>query len=236
MNDVLSASAAASSQRALVGDAVKGSLESLDNVDFLRRCRAGIATKTELTEFLVQHYFYSRHFTRYLCALIANLTNDADRVALTGNLWEEMGLGPQAGTPHSQIYREMLVELDIDPSRYRPSPKTLALVDTMFRLTSDPESIVGLGAIWLGAEALVPRLYRQILAGLLGAGFPEKHLLFFQIHIDGDDEHAATMERIARRLINEDADRYHELVYAATLAIERRRQFFLGLNVPVACH
>ena len=41
---------------------------------FLIRCELGQISMGELRNFLIQHGKYSRYFTRYLCALISNLT------------------------------------------------------------------------------------------------------------------------------------------------------------------
>src|SRR5438045_2481084 len=71
----------------------------MDATDFLTRCRARTATRTELEEYLVQQHHYSRHFTRYLCALLANIANDEDRRELTENLFDEMGLGDTGEIP-----------------------------------------------------------------------------------------------------------------------------------------
>ena len=204
-------------------------IQRLDTAGFLMRCRTGVATKVELEEFLVQHYFYARNFTRYLCALIANLSDDRERMELTKNLLEEMGFGGFGNKPHAQIYREMLDTLGISPEIHKILPTTAALTATMLRLCSDPDSLVGIGALCFGAEAIVPHVYRQVLNGLIAAGFPEKPLEFFRIHIDGDDEHALTMEEIAVRLCNGDHSRRQILYFSAALMIEHRRNFFEGL-------
>src|SRR5271166_2873250 len=105
-------------------------IDALDDTPFLTRCREGAATRDELTTFVRQQCHYSRHFTRYLSALLANLTDEADRRDLVQNLFEEMGLGGLGNVPHAQIYRDMMrtmgVSLDDDPAY----AETRALVDT----------------------------------------------------------------------------------------------------------
>ena len=87
-------------------------LDELDQTAFMSRCRSGVVSRRELEVFLVQQHHYSRHFTRYLCALLANLSNELDRLALTKNLFEEMGLGDMGDEPHVKIYRDMLFALE----------------------------------------------------------------------------------------------------------------------------
>lgn len=207
-----------------------GMLAELDDSPFLRRCREGCATRAELEIFLVQQYHYARHFTRYLCALLANLPNEADRAALTENLFEEMGLSALNSVPHSQIYREMLAALHLDPNQTVPLDETEALVRTMLQLSSDADPMRGLGALCLGAEAIVPHVYRQIMHGLLCAGFPEEHLQFFPLHITGDDEHALTMKRIIDREIAANPAARGTLLEAARESIGMRAALFTAIT------
>src|SRR5687767_2574663 len=134
---------------------LQAALKTLDQSLFLERCRDGAVTRAELTDFLVQQFHYSRHFTRYLCALLANLTNEGDRASLTENLFEEMGLGEEEQIPHSKIYRDMLTNLGLDPSRVPAYKETQELSETMLKLCSNEDWIIGLGALCLGAEAIV---------------------------------------------------------------------------------
>lgn len=206
------------------------SLERLDATEFLTRCRQGTAARGVLERFLVQQYHYSRHFTRYLCALLANLTSETDRFALTENLFEEMGLGDMGEVPHSQIYRRMLDAFGLEPAAQPPLAETTALVRNMLRLCSDSDPLVGLGALCLGAEAIVPHVYQQILTGLLSAGFPEQELIFFPMHIDGDDDHALTMKHIIERELAARPGKRDVLRAAAEESIEARRAFFAALS------
>lgn len=202
----------------------------LDDTPFLTRCRQGRASRAELEIFLVQQYHYSRHFTRYLCALLSNMTNEADRLALTDNLFEEMGLGDAGQIPHSRLYRDMLDALHLDPAQHPPLPETNELIATMLRLSADPDPLRGLGALCLGAEAIVPHLYTQILHGLLQAGFPEEQLEFFPLHIAGDDEHALTMKRIIDRELAPNPSAGTVLREAARESLGKRRAFFEAIG------
>jgi len=206
------------------------SLERLDRTAFLTRCREGTASRQELETFLVQQYFYARHFTRYLCALLANLESDSDRLALTENLFEEMGLGDLGAEPHSKIYRDMLTAFGLHPENERPLPATRDLVATMLRFCSSPNPMTGLAALCLGAEAIVPHIYRQILNGLLARGFPLEKLEFFPLHIEGDDEHAATMMRIIERELERDGTQRPTMAAATKEIIELRARFFEAIS------
>ena len=205
-------------------------LDELDQTAFMSRCRSGVVSRRELEVFLVQQHHYSRHFTRYLCALLANLSNELDRLALTKNLFEEMGLGDMGDEPHVKIYRDMLFALDLDPEMSPAFPETIALVSTMLRLCSAPNPIVGLGALCLGAEAIVPHVYAQILNGLVARGFPMQQLRFFPLHIDGDDDHALTMKGIIDRELSENPEQSVILAATAEDCIVQRARFFEAIS------
>lgn len=198
----------------------------IDQTAFLRKCRAGTVSQNEMRTFLVQHYHYARHFTRYLCALLANMNNERDRSDLCQNLFEEMGLGDLGQIPHSKIYADMLTTMGINPHDYPVFSETTELVSAMHSLCSSTDPLVGLGAICLGAEAIVPHVYRQIVTGLKSLGYQPADYDFFSIHIDGDDDHAETMRKIIGREIAEKPEKTAILTKAAQVAIQKRMQFF----------
>jgi pyrroloquinoline-quinone synthase len=69
----------------------------------------------------------------------------------------------------------------------------------MFMLCRQPRGVAGLGAMCLGAEALVPAVYARIVDGFRHRGVDSQRLEFFLLHIECDDDHAATMQEILAR-------------------------------------
>jgi pyrroloquinoline quinone (PQQ) biosynthesis protein C len=205
-------------------------LVELDGTPFLTRCRRRTVSIWELRAFVAQQYHYSRHFTRYLCALMMRLEREQDRAELAGNLFEEMGLAGGLGIPHAEIYRRMLVAMEVDASAIPAQVATQELIKAMLSACSDPDPMVGLGALCLGAEAIVPHVYSQVLRGFLSVGEPEANLEFFRIHIEDDDEHAVTMRRIIDRELQEDPRRLKALKGSARRLLAARTQFFHGLS------
>jgi pyrroloquinoline-quinone synthase len=197
-------------------------LEKLNSSLFLRKCRLGAISHDELKVFLAQHFHYARDFTRYLCALLANLENEMDRRVLTENLFEEMGLGDAKTVPHGQIYREMLNGLGIDPLDEPVLRETIDLRDTMLGLCREKNPLLGLGALCLGAEAVVPDFYSQLLAAMIAKGFPEEQLDYFRIHIEGDDDHAMAMGEIILAELAENPSGKGKLLASALLVIAKR--------------
>lgn len=207
----------------------RGWMECLDETPFLTACREGNVTREALMKFVAQQYFYSRHFTRYLCALLSNIEDDSDRRELTENLLDETGLGKEKGVPHSVLYRQMLEKLGVDPSRHEMLPQTRELIDVMSESCRNPNSAVGLGALCLGAEAIVPHVYTQIVQGFQSRGVPKEMLEFFLLHIGCDDEHAITMRNIIeRQLVTK--DQKSALRCSAARAIAARTRFFEAIQ------
>jgi|GEM_PF-7063756 len=150
----------------------------LGNTLFLSRCRNGQITRNELHTFVRQHQLYSRHFTRYLAALLCNMENDHDRQSLIINLFDEMGLGDAGSVPHSVLYRNMMYKMGV-PLDDNPLPTTAKLIDAMFDCCRNPNLLVGLGALCLGAEGIVPAVYSMIINGFLSIGESTENLEFF---------------------------------------------------------
>jgi pyrroloquinoline quinone (PQQ) biosynthesis protein C len=200
-------------------------LDALDATPFLSRCRSGKASRRELLSYVCQQHFYSRHFTRFLCALMARVAED-DRLVLTHNLFEEMGLGEFGSVPHSTLYRQMMGRLGVDASKERPNRATTHLVDLMFACASSDDPLIGLAALGLGAEAIVPHVYSQIVCGFQALGEPLETLEFFLIHIQGDDEHAVTMRKILERELVRDPKQLAVVRATAERVIAARAAFF----------
>ena len=194
---------------------------------FLSRCGNGSITMDELRSFLVQQGMYSRHFTRYLCALISHLNEAEDVLRLAANLVEELGYGDDPkGIPHSRMYAELLESFGLRLDQHSVYPETQNLIDTMFMLCRQPGGLSGLGALCLGAEAVVPAMYTRIIEGFQSCGIEEDRLEFFRVHVDCDDGHAGTMfDLITKRTRNATSSLIGAL-QAGEIALNARLRFF----------
>ncbi|AKJ26899.1 TenA family transcriptional regulator [Caldimonas brevitalea] len=197
---------------------------------FLARCRAGTVTLDELKLMLVQQGLYSTYFTRYLCAMMANLPSNQEVLALAENLFEELGLAPDSPRPHYLIYRDMLEHFGLTLERARPLPGTRQLIDAMFANCRDPNPARGLGALCLGAEALVPAVYSDILAGFSACGAQPEELEFFRIHVECDDGHAETIRDIMVQLAAGDNDQIDQMLEAGRHLVDARLAFFSSIE------
>jgi pyrroloquinoline quinone (PQQ) biosynthesis protein C len=206
-------------------------LTMLGDTLFLTRCRTGHITRNELHTFVRQHQLYSRHFTRYLSALLCNMDSDHDRQGLIMNLFDEMGLGDSGNVPHSILYKNMMNTMGILTDDV-PLPTTTLLIDAMFECCKYSNLMVGLGALCLGAEGIVPKIYSTIVNGFLSVGEPMENLQFFNLHIGCDDEHSKIMYGIIKKELSKNPNAMIDLNYGANKLIQARVDFFNGLT----CH
>ena len=91
----------------------------------------------------------------------------------------------------------------------------------------------GLGAMCLGAEALVPPVYSRIIEGFRRRGVDRRRLEFFAIHVECDDDHAATMYEILVRQTEKSPSCKITALNAGDIALGARLRFFDALTKRV---
>jgi pyrroloquinoline quinone (PQQ) biosynthesis protein C len=161
---------------------------------------------------------------------MANLPANKQVLDLASNLCEELGLTDDSATPHSIIYYRMLNHFGLDMEGQRPLPGTRRLIDAMFDHCRDPRVARGLGALCLGAEALVPSIYTDLINGFMAAGVPARAIEFFQIHVECDDGHADTMRDIMIALADADPDQLPLMLSAGNALVDARLDFFESIE------
>jgi pyrroloquinoline quinone (PQQ) biosynthesis protein C len=214
----------------LLDDLAKRNAALVRQHPFVRRCASGRVTLGALKTFLAQQGKYGAYFTRYLCALISNLDDGADVMRLAQNLSEELGFGGTGQEPHSLMYARMLGDFGIDLKRAPTLPGTQGLIDTMFDYCKQKNPAYGLAALCLGAEAIVPQLYRDLMHGFTARGVPPERLEFFRIHIECDDGHSEIMRDILARMLEQEPRHCDAVFEASARLIEARLSFFTNIE------
>lgn len=218
-------------RHAMLEDSKNSLIQQVRSHPFLERCQDGQVSLEEMKIFLVQQGLYSAYFTRYLCALMSNLPSNHEVLELAENLFEELGLEPgNQSTPHHLIYRDMLQRFGLSLDGAEAMPGTIALIDAMMWHCKNANPAYGLGALCLGAEALVPPLYSDILRGFKGCGVPEKDVDFFRIHVECDDGHAETIRDIMVEVAKDDAEQMQIMLTAGRTLVDARLNFFSGVE------
>jgi pyrroloquinoline quinone (PQQ) biosynthesis protein C/quercetin dioxygenase-like cupin family protein len=179
-----------------------------------------------LRTLLIQHSHYSRHFTRYLFTLITQIPNADDVSELMENLREEMGVDGDGVMTHADMFQRTLRTVGADPASQATLPETQALIDGMMGYCRSADPVEGLAAMCLGAEAIVPLLYKPVLHALKQFGYGPEATEFFSLHIDEDDDHALTMLKIIDRMTGGNGAARAAVVEVGKDMIDRRVAMF----------
>jgi pyrroloquinoline quinone (PQQ) biosynthesis protein C len=190
----------------LTGDSIwnkwvdAGALSRLVHHDLLVAMENGYVSLGGMRYFLVQHHYYSRNFTRFLCAIINRLESLDDIRLLMKNLQEEMGIDGDDKLTHADLFQRSLKVLGTHALAEPPLPQTVAFTQSIMKFCRSENPVEGLSALCLGAEAVVPLIYKPILAALESLNIDEDGLEFFRLHIEEDEGHAVTMLEILGRM------------------------------------
>ena len=195
-------------------------LDGLVNHELLLAMQDGHVSLQGMRYFLIQHHYYSRNFTRFLCAIINRLESLDDIKLLMENMQEEMGIDGDNKLTHAELFQRSLRILGTHPLAELPLPQTVDFTQCIMQLCRSENPVEGLAALCLGAEAIVPLIYKPILLALEGLNVSEEGLEFFRLHIEEDEDHAITMLGILQRLTNQTPE-------AKRLAIQTGRQAML---------
>lgn len=190
-------------------------------------------------DFAFQYGLYTTNFTKYVSALIKNLSHEKHKKILLENLAEEQGdthnfdlpsevLASIDGEPHTNLFRRFQESVGVDKIYKNNTEKcqTGYLWSQQFLYLCQMNEYVGVGAIGIGTELIVSRIYKQILKGL------EDHSqltmlehVFFDLHSECDDEHATQINLIASELA-QSHETCEQIEYGMKMSINMRVMFW----------
>lgn len=204
------------------------------NHPYLERIAAGELPDVAwaLRDYAYQYAFYSSQFPLYLEGVIANLSSEAHKAALLENLAEERGVPGSdrpEDVPHTELFGRFRRAIGVDAayeSTAKPATTVTVWRDLALQKCRSPQPGVGIGAIGLGTEFVVPTIYTYILEGIRS----HTHLVpddyfFFTLHAKCDHEHAAVLRRITVDLAV-DADTREALRFGVLSALNLRNAFW----------
>jgi pyrroloquinoline quinone (PQQ) biosynthesis protein C len=199
---------------------------------FLQRLAEASLASSQLREFAVQYNAYCSYFPRYLAAVAANVPDDATRLSLVENLWEEHGEGNLA-LSHRTLFHRFLTALGItekERQTAKPLPSTSEYVNTLFEICHSAHFLEGFGTLSLGTELFTSEEYAIILAGLKKYDFLSLYdLEFWSIHIDLDEDHYSDMASALAPWIHSDTNK-KLIQQGAQRAVELEISFWDGLQ------
>ncbi|HMT03475.1 MAG TPA: iron-containing redox enzyme family protein [Burkholderiales bacterium] len=202
----------------------KDNIVKLKNSKFIIKCLSEGLDMPKLKNFIEQHYYYSKNFVHYMCALLSNLSNEKHFSFLLENLLEECGKTETSKVVHLLLYQQMLDHLNIKCSN-QVLPVTQRLIDNMFNYCRNIDPIYGLSALGLGAEAIVPTLYSAIIKNCEKLQIPDNFIHFFKLHVTCDDGHADIMKLILNFYIGNDPKRLQIVRAVSAHMINLRVEF-----------
>ncbi|MBD2346907.1 TenA family transcriptional regulator [Anabaena subtropica] len=203
--------------------------------DFLIRCRDGNLYLSDVQILAVQMYKFSKEFNRILAGILSCCQYENAQLVILENLFDEMGQGDVTQS-HPELFRRFTRELGIDDETLAETPtapETLALIETYLRIPSQYGYVAALGAVCYASEGIVSSLYTQLYKGIVGSSpLSKESLIFFEVHIDVDDSHAAKLAAVIEPQITNEEEIKVKL--AIIEAMDARVQFFNGIQRQIS--
>ena len=143
-------------------------------------------------DYICSAKIYGKNFPSYVENAITVSTSQRMIGALNENLYEELGNGDHP--PHAQLYQMMADELGVGSykSPLGPNPLESVTERLICEKLDGREKFVTFGALIIGSEWAVPRLYRPILERIKACTTVDlvSSTRFFELHVECDAEHA----------------------------------------------
>lgn len=207
---------------------------------FLNSCQSGQISLAEVKVLAVQMYKFSKEFNRILARILSCCPHPMDQLVILENLFDEMGEG-DLNHAHPELFRRFTRALGIDDDQLEAlptEPETLDLIETYLDLPNQYGYLAALGAVCFASEGIVSSLYTQLQSGILSTiSLPKEALVFFSVHVDVDDSHAAKLAALVEPKITS-TEAAMNVNRAILDAMDARVRFFDGVqrsaseNVP----
>lgn len=203
------------------------------NNAYLDRFSKGEISDEELKIFAVEFYQFSRHFPAIQAMLLINTPDEEEASEHTKILTSELGDGDPSKR-HELLFRRFLRSIGIEPKEvmFKPMlPTTKAFIDGMFRLFSEKDHFVALGASF-GLENMAIRMWDQLIPGLKKVkqrSFPNMDLEYFTFHRELEETHEEATGSALR--IHEDNPSIREsFKKGAKEVLDLLEGFWMGLD------
>ena len=186
-----------------------------------------------IRDYAHQYSFYSQLFPEYVKAVIDTTSDPIIIEPLQENLDEELGTGAhgdsKAGTPHTVLFAEFKRSIGIDQAYVENNQMSLtAQIWRQLFLEKCKSSVtaVGVGAISLATEYIVPHFYPYIVDAIeKHSTFDNSTSFFFRLHVDCDEGHAEEAIKVAEYL-SQDTDNREALRFGVFSALNLRHAFY----------
>jgi len=208
------------------------------NHEFLMQCRTGNLFLPDVQILAVQMYKFSKEFNRILASILSCCQDESTQLVILENLFDEMGQG-DVSKSHPELFRQFTRALGIQDEALAAlptAPETRALIDTYLQIPHKYGYLAALGAVCYASEGIVSSLYTQLYKGIVDAApLPEESLIFFEVHINIDDSHAAKLAAVIEAQIGMIEDDI-KIKQAIVEAMDARVQFFNGIQRQISTY
>ena len=177
--------------------------------------------KWAIRDFAVQYPGYCAHFPRYLTIVISKLDSPEHRMTLMQNLIEESGMLDDEeievlvehgidpdwvqGIAHPKLFERFQQAVDVLDS-HEHTDDVLEVVcwrESFYHLLSNGSAAEAVGAIGLGTENVVNKIYTPIIRAIKRLGtIDRRDSVFFELHCEVDEDHHEALLKIARDFVD----------------------------------
>lgn len=201
---------------------------------YLTRLAAGDVpdVRAALRDYAVQYRCYGAEFPNYLQGVIDNLETPRHREVLGENLEEEQG-DPDSDDvekmPHTRLFANFCTAVGADPAYLERNPPCMTVVvwrDLFLQKCRSRQPGVGVAAIGIATELVVPTMYRYLLTAIREhTTLSERDAAFFAIHAVCDEAHAKALTDITVELA-ESQDMREAIRFGVISALNLRKAFW----------
>ena len=169
-----------------------------------------------IRDFATQYPSYCAHFPRYLTVVISKLESPGHRKTLMQNLIEESGMLDDEeiavilehgidpdwvqGIPHPKLFERFQHAIGVrDTDEHADDAlEVVCWRESFYHLLANGSPAEAIGAIGLGTENIVDRIYTPIIRAIERLGTLERRdYVFFELHCEVDDDHHEALLSIA---------------------------------------
>jgi pyrroloquinoline-quinone synthase len=201
---------------------------------FLARCATSPFARQDYRVFGENHYALVCVFTSYLERLLVRAPSSDAKLWLAKVLVDEYGEGSE-GHDHATLYGEFLAACGSDlhrtPNAKVPDP-AYRFIREHRRIVTEEPFLVGLGAVGPGHEWAIPKMFHAVIPGLRRAGFSERDINYFTLHVAQDVDHGTWLEEALAKFGSTHEARA-QIRRGAMLSLEARHEFWSGVQRAV---
>ena len=187
-------------------------------------------TKHDFKILASQHYPLVANFTTYMELLLLRAPTSEAKCWIAKVLVDEYG-DRSAGADHSEAYRAFMHAAGIVPGTedsFLLHPEVVDFIKEHYRICTEEPFLVGLGAVGPGHEWSIPTMFEHVLTGLHKAGFHDKEVAYWTMHLDQDADHGAWLEEALVEFCHTEAA-CQQIRHGAILSLNAREQFWWGV-------